>query len=70
MKYAIIIEKVPASNYSAWVPDLPDCVATGDTREEVVRLMQEGIEFHLGGLREDGLPISEPTTEVDYADVA
>ena len=66
MKYAIVIEKAPGSNYSAYVPDLPGCIATGDTLEEIKRLMQEGIEFHLEGMREDGLPIPEPTTEVDY----
>jgi predicted RNase H-like HicB family nuclease len=70
MKYAIVIEKVPGSNYSAYVPDLPGCVATGDTLEEIKRLMQEGIEFHLEGMREDGLPVPEPMTEVAYAEVA
>ena len=70
MKYAIIIEKVPGSNYSAYVPDLPGCVATADTLEEIKRLMQEGIEIHLEGMREDGIPIPEPTTQVAYADVA
>jgi len=70
MQYAIIIEKVPGSNYSAYVPDLPGCVATGDSLEEVKRLMEEGIAFHLEGMREDGLPIPEPTTAVAYADVA
>lgn len=66
-KYAIVIEKVPGSNYSAYVPDLPGCVATGGTLDEIKRLMQEGIEFHLEGMRADGEPIPEPTTEVDYA---
>ena len=70
MKYAVVIEKVPGSNYSAYVPDLPGCVATAATVPEITRLMQEGIEFHLEGMREDGLPIPEPTTEVAYADVA
>jgi predicted RNase H-like HicB family nuclease len=70
VKYAIVIEKVPGSNYSAYAPDLPGCVAAADTLEEVKQLMQEGIEFHLEGMREDGLPIPEPTTQVDYADVA
>lgn len=69
MKYAIVIEKAPGSNYSAYAPDLPGCVATGDTVEEV-KLMQEGIEFHLAGMREDGLPIPEPMAQVAYADVA
>jgi predicted RNase H-like HicB family nuclease len=70
VKYAIIIEKVPGSNYSAYAPDLPGCVATGETLEEVKRLMREGIEFHLEGMRGDGEPIPEPSTIVDYADVA
>ena len=70
MKYAIVIEKAPGSNYSAYAPDLPGCVATADTVEEIKRLMQEGIEFHLEGMREDSVPIPEPTTQVDYAEVA
>ena len=70
MKYAFVIEKVAGSNYSAYVPDLPGCVATADTLEEIKQLMQEGIEFHLEGMREDGLPIPEPSTHVDYAEVA
>lgn len=70
MKYAIVIEKAPDSNYSAYVPDLPGCIATADTLEELRRLMQEGIEFHLQGMREDGMPIPEPTTLVDYTEVA
>ncbi|MEO8593632.1 MAG: type II toxin-antitoxin system HicB family antitoxin [Candidatus Solibacter sp.] len=69
-KYAIVIEKAPGSNYSAYVPDLPGYVATADTLDEIKRLMREGIEFHLDGMREDGIPIPEPTTEVDYAEVA
>lgn len=69
MKYAIVIEKVPDSNYCAYVPDLPGCVATGDTLEEVTQLMREGIEFHIAGMREDGLSVPEPTTRVDYAEV-
>ncbi|MEJ7609197.1 MAG: type II toxin-antitoxin system HicB family antitoxin [Bryobacteraceae bacterium] len=70
MKYAIVIEKVPGSNYSACVPDLPGCVATGETLKEIKRLMREGVEFHLNGMREDGDPIPEPTTIVEYAEVA
>ncbi len=56
MKYAIIIEKGEAS-YGAYVPDLPGCVAAAETREEVRKLIQEAIEFHLEGLKEDGQPI-------------
>ena len=70
MQYAIVIEKVPDSNYSAYVPDLPGCVSTGGTLEEVRNNVHEAIAFHLEGMREDGLPIPEPTTLVSYADVA
>ena len=70
MKYAIVIEKTPGSNYSAYVPDLPGCVAAADTLEEIKQLMQEGIELHLQGMREDGDAIPEPTTQVDYTEVS
>ena len=69
-KYAVVIQKVPDSNYCAHVPDLPGCVSTGDTREEVERNIQEAIAFHLDGIREDGDPIPEPGTNVFYAEVA
>lgn len=61
LRYAVIIEKGPA-NYGAYVPDLPGCVAVGDTVDEVRRLIQEVIEFHLSAMKEDGDPIPEPTT--------
>lgn len=67
MKYAVIIE-AGERNYSAYVPDLPGCIATGKTVEEVKRLIREGIAFHLEGLREDGLPIPEPTTLCEYVE--
>jgi predicted RNase H-like HicB family nuclease len=69
MRYAIVIEKA-TGNYSAYVPDLPGCVATGATIEEVEAEIREAIEFHLEGLREDGLPIPEPVSRVEYVDVA
>ena len=69
MKYAVVIEKAE-SNYSAYVPDLPGCVATGLTLEEVEREIRDAIEFHLDGLREDGLPIPRPTSAVEYVEVA
>lgn len=59
MKYAVVIEKTP-QNYSAYVPDLPGCVATGDTQEEVTRNIQEAIAFHLEGMRQEGVPIPDP----------
>lgn len=59
MRYAIVIEKA-ASNYAAYVPDLPGCVATGATIQETEGLICETIEFHLEGLRADSLPIPQP----------
>jgi predicted RNase H-like HicB family nuclease len=71
MQYAIVIEKPPgASNYSAYVPDLPGCAAAGETLDEVKELMREAIEMHIEGLREDGLPVPESSTEVAIVDVA
>ena len=69
MRYAIVIEK-GEGNYGAYVPDLPGCVATGATVEEVQHEIQEAIEFHLEGLRSDGLPIPEPSSRVEYVEVA
>jgi len=69
MKYAIVIEKAE-SNFSAYVPDLPGCVATGSTIEEVEQEIREAIEFHLEGMREDGEPIPPPSSHVEYVDVA
>jgi predicted RNase H-like HicB family nuclease len=68
LRYAIVIEKAPG-NYSAYVPDLPGCVSTGDTVEEVKQNMVEAIALHLEGMREDGDPIPEPTTACDYVEV-
>jgi predicted RNase H-like HicB family nuclease len=70
MQYAVVIEKVPNSNYSAYVPDLPGCISTGDTLEETKLNIHEAIAFHLDGMRQDGDPIPEPTTQVAYAEVA
>ena len=67
MRYAVVIEKGETS-YGAYVPDLPGCVAVGETREEVERLIREAIQFHLDGLREEGLPIPEPTSRVEYVE--
>ena len=69
MKYAIVIERAE-TNYSAYVPDLPGCVATGSTIEEVEQQIREAIEFHLDGMREDGEPIPPPSSQVEYVDVA
>jgi predicted RNase H-like HicB family nuclease len=69
MRYAVVIEKAEG-NFGAYVPDLPGCVATGDTIEEVEREIQEAIEFHIEGLRADGLPVPEPSSRVQYVEVA
>ncbi len=69
MQFAIVIEKAGA-NYSAYAPDLPGCVATGDSLEEVESAMLEAIRFHLDGLRQDGLPIPRPASRVKYVEVA
>ena len=68
-RYAVVIEKAD-HNYSAYVPDLPGCVSAGDTVEECRRNIQEAIELHLEGMREDGDPIPEPTTVAEYVDAA
>jgi len=68
MKYAVIIE-AGERNYSAYVPDLPGCIATGRTLEEVKQVMREAIAFHIEGLREDGLPVPEPTTLAEYVEL-
>jgi predicted RNase H-like HicB family nuclease len=67
-RYAIVIED-SGSNLAAYVPDLPGCVATGESEEEVNRLIREAIELHLEGLEEDGLPIPQPSSRVEYVDV-
>jgi predicted RNase H-like HicB family nuclease len=68
MRYAIVIENA-GRNYSAYVPDPPGCVATGDTHEEVEREIREPIELHIEGIREDGLPVPQPSTAVRYIEV-
>lgn len=68
VRYAIVIEKA-ASNYAAYVPDLPGCIATGDTVQETEQLLREAIELHLRGMQEDGLPIPEPLSRVEYVEV-
>jgi predicted RNase H-like HicB family nuclease len=69
VRYAVVIESAEA-NFSAYVPDLPGCVATGPTVEETEQAIREAIRFHLDGMREDGIPIPLPTSRVDYVEVA
>lgn len=69
MRYAVVIEDA-GSNYSAYVPDVPGCVATGRTVSENEIAIREAIVFHLEGLREDGSPVPPPTSRVDHVEVA
>jgi len=69
MKYAVVIERGPTS-YGASVPDLPGCIAVGDTRETVERLIREAIALHLAELREEGLTLPAPDTRVTTVEVA
>jgi predicted RNase H-like HicB family nuclease len=69
MRYAVVIEQAE-NNYSAYVPDLPGCVATGRSIAETEQAIREAIEFHIDGLREDGAAIPRPTSRVDYVEVA
>ncbi len=69
MKYTIVIEKSP-NNYAAYVPDLPGCVATASTREELLEEIRNAIEFHIEGMREDGESIPEPQVTADVVEVS
>jgi len=69
MRYAVVIEKA-GTNYSAYVPDLPGCIATGSTVAETETSIREAIELHLSGMREDGTPIPPPSSQVEYVEVA
>jgi predicted RNase H-like HicB family nuclease len=69
MRYAVVIENA-GPNFSAYVPDLPGCIATGTTLSETEAAIREAILFHLDGLREDGSPIPPPSSKVEYIEVA
>lgn len=68
-EYAVVFEQGP-ENWSAYVPDLPGCVAAAKTREEIEQLIREAIAFHIKGMKADGDPIPEPTTQVSMVQVA
>ena len=68
MKYAVIVEEGKES-FGAYVPDLPGCIAAADTKEEVLELIQEAIEFHIEGMREHGQPVPEPSSSIEYVEV-
>ncbi len=67
MRYAIVIEQAEG-NFSAYVPDLPGCVATGATVPEIEQEMREAIRFHIDGLKAEGLPVPRPTSIADYVE--
>jgi predicted RNase H-like HicB family nuclease len=68
MRYAIVLEKGPTS-YGAYVPDLPGCIAAAETEEEALKLIREAIELHIQALKEDGLPLPQPHSRVEYVEV-
>jgi predicted RNase H-like HicB family nuclease len=69
VRYMVIIEQGDGG-FGAYVPDLPGCVAVGETREEAMRLIREAIEFHLEAMREEGLPVPEPSSSNEYVEVS
>ena len=68
MRYLVVVEEGPKS-FGAYVPDLPGCIAAGETREEVLTLIREAIEFHLEGLKEDGQRIPRPSSSSEVIEV-
>jgi len=68
MRYAVIVEEGETS-FGAYVPDLPGCAAVAETRDEVLRLVEEAIEFHIDGLRQDNQPIPEPSSSIEYIEI-
>jgi predicted RNase H-like HicB family nuclease len=69
MRYAVVIEK-GAKGFGAYVPDLPGCIAAAKTRDEVVKLIQDAMEFHIEGLKQDGEPVPKPASSVEFVEVA
>jgi len=69
MRYLVVVVEQGGTSFGAYVPDLPGCVAAGETRDEVLTLIREAIEFHIEGLRKDGQPIPPPSSTSEVADV-
>jgi predicted RNase H-like HicB family nuclease len=67
MRYLVVVERTE-NNYSAYVPDLPGCIATGATAEDVQQNIREAIAMHMEGLREDGLPVPAPQTQAEFVE--
>ena len=68
MRYLVVVEK-GSSSFGAYVPDLPGCIAAAESRDEVLKLIREAIEFHIEGLREDGQPVPQPSSSSEVIDV-
>lgn len=68
MRYLVVVEEGPDS-FGAYVPDLPGCIAAGESRKEVLTLIREAIEFHLEGLKEDGHPVPPPSSSSEVVEV-
>jgi predicted RNase H-like HicB family nuclease len=69
MQYLVIVEK-DATSFGAYIPDLLGCIAVGESREEVLTLIHEAVEFHIDGMKEDGLPIPAPTSHSEFIEIA
>ena len=69
MRYMVVLERGETS-WGPHVPDLPGCIAVAETRAEVLRLVREAIDFHIEGLREDGLPVPKPSSESEFVEVS
>ena len=69
MRYAVVIEK-GAKGFGAYVPDLPGCIAAAKTRDDVVKLIQDAMQFHIEGLKQDGEPVPKPASSVEFVEVA
>ena len=67
-RYMVVVERGDTS-WGAHVPDLPGCVAVGETREDVLRLVREAIELHIDGLKRDGLPVPSPSSDVEFVEI-
>ncbi len=69
LRYMVVIER-GENSWGAHVPDLPGCIAVGETRDEVVQLIREAIDFHIETLRQDGLPVPSPSSESEFVEVS
>ncbi len=68
MRYVVILER-SENSFGAYLPDLPGCVAVGETKDEALRLIQEAVELHVDGMREEGLPLPKPSSGSEYVEV-